>query len=185
MGLGFIGCGQIPSYASSTFESDAEEWTVSGNGPGLAQVTLKSTGGNPAGHLCGQDAKEGDVWYFVAPQKYLGDARASFGKRLTFDLKQETTYHQIRGRDVVLNGGGLSIVQNFRATPGTDWTPYSIRLDPQSGWSIDDPTGTRPAATEEDLRLVLGSLTALRIRGEYFDGPDDVTCLDNVFFGRD
>jgi hypothetical protein len=39
-------------------------------------------------------------------------------------------------------------------------------------------------ASGSDVRTVLGSLTSLRIRGEFFDGPLDTACLDNVYLGR-
>lgn len=175
-------CG--PVVPSSLFESDAEGWTLSNNTDQL-QPELLAQGGNPAGHICGQDAQDGDIWYFVAPQKYLGDMSRMYGKRATFDVKQSSNYFQIKGRDVVLNGGGLAISADSRFTPGLDWTPYSFRLDDKSGWVIDDPRGQGTAATEQDVRTVLSDLTALRIRGEFVDGPLDRSCLDNVFFGRD
>lgn len=181
--LTFVACGP-PSFASSTFEADNEGWTLSNNGP-LTQPTLMREGGNPAGHLCGRDEGDGDVWYFVAPQKYLGNASSALGKRLTFDLKQQQIYSQVRGRDVVLNGGGLGVSWNIRFAPGLDWTPYSVRLDAVSGWKLDEPSGNGPDATEDDLRIVLSDLRSVRIRGEFFDGLNDVACVDNVYLGRD
>lgn len=178
-----LGCGGVPAFAGSTFESDNEGWTLSNNG-GLTSPRLEARGGNPGGHICGTDEGNGDVWYFVAPQRYLGDASGAQGKRLTFDLKQGTIFNQVRGRDVVLNGGGLAVRWNLRFAPGLDWTPYSVRLDAVSGWRIDQPDDQGAEATEDDLRVVLGDLRSLRIRGEFVDGPDDA-CLDNVYFGRD
>ena len=174
-------CGP-PALASSTFEGDNEGWSISNNGPG-STPNLMREGGNPAGHLCGQDQLDGDIWYFVAPQKFLGNASASRGKRLTFDLKQGSIYNQVRGRDVVLNGGGLAVTWFSRFPPGLDWTPYSIRLDDTSGWRIDEPNGAD--ATEDDMKTVLGDLRSLRIRGEFFDGLGDTACIDNVYLGRD
>lgn len=175
----FTACGGLPSYASNTFENDADGWVLSGNGEGTT-VTLMREGGNPGGHICGKDAKDGDVWSFVAPAKYLGNLSSTYGKRLIFDLKQSNIYNQVRGRDVVLNGGGLAVVFNLRTAPGTDWTPYSVRLDDMSNWQLDDAA---MPASESDLRTVLSNLTSLRIRGEYYDGPLDTTCLDNVYLG--
>lgn len=176
-------CGP-PSLAASTFEGDNEGWSLSNNGA-LTNPTLERQGGNPAGHLCGKDEGDGDIWYFVAPQKYLGNESAAMGKRLTFDLKQGSIYNQVRGRDVVLNGGGLAVAWNLRFAPGLDWTPYSVRFDATSGWRIDEPSGPGPDATEDDLRTVLGDLKSLRIRGEFFDGLNDTACIDNVYLGRD
>jgi len=179
--VGASSCGPA-AYASSTFEGDKEGWVLSNNGPGT-DPTLQREGGNPAGNLCGKDQGDGDIWYFVAPRKYLGNASAFFGKRLTFDLKQGSIFNQVRGRDVVLNGGGIGITFNLRYAPGVDWTPYSARLDGASGWKLDEPGF--PDATDADLKTVLGDINSLRIRGEFFDGPDDTACLDNVYLGRD
>ena len=139
--------------------------------------------GNPGGDLCGKDQSDGDIWYFTAPRKFLGDASDAYGKRFTFDLKQFTIFNQVRGRDVVLNGGGLAVVWSLRFAPGLDWTPYSVRFDDTSNWKVDDVTPID--ATEADLRTVLSDLNSVRIRGEFVDGPNDVACLDNVYLGRE
>lgn len=178
-----LACGPA-SHASSTFEGNAESWRLSNNGA-LEAPTLMSQGGNPGGHVCGRDEGDGDIWYFVAPPKFLGNASGSYGKRLTFDLKQGNIFNQLRGRDVVLNGGGLAVTWNLRFAPGLDWTPFSVTLDTTSPWYIDEPTGEPPLATEDQLRTVLSDLRSLRIRGEFYDGLDDTACLDNVYFGRD
>ncbi|HEY1088780.1 MAG TPA: laminin B domain-containing protein [Archangium sp.] len=176
-------CGPA-AYAGSTFEGDDENWTLSNNAA-LTNPTLMREGGNPQGHLCGRDEGDGDIWYFVAPLKFLGNASSAYGKRLTFDLKQGSIFNQVRGRDVVLNGGGLAITWNIRFPPNLDWTPYSVRLDGTSGWHIDEPSGNGPDATEDDLKTVLSDVRSVRIRGEFFDGLDDTACIDNVYFGRD
>jgi hypothetical protein len=172
-------CGGPAAYAHSIFETGDEAWQLAGDTD--TQPVRESSGGNPGGHICGTDEVGGDIWYFVAPQKFLGDVSEVYGARLTFDLKQSSIFNQIRGRDVVLNGGGLSIVHNMRAPPGTDWTPYSVTLvESGSGWARDE--AGFPAAVEADIRTVLRNLNALRIRGEYVDGSDSA-CLDNVYFG--
>lgn len=176
-------CG-IAAVAGSTFEADSEGWSLSNDGP-LTEPTLNAESGNPAGHLCGKDMTEGDIWYFVAPKKFLGNASNAFGKRLTFDLKQGSIFNQVRGRDVVLNGGGLAITWFFRFPPGLDWTPYSVRLDVTSGWRIDEPTDTGTEATEADLRTVLSDLRSVRIRGEFYQALEGTACIDNVYLGRD
>ena len=175
-------CGGVQSLASSTFENDADGWALSGNGDGTGP-TLQGNGGNPGGHLCGKDVKDGDTWYFVAPAKYLGNRTTAYGKRITWDLKQEKTFNLIRGRDVVLNGGGLALTYNVRSAPGTEWTPFSVSLDDTSGWLVENGATQGMAVTAEDLKSVLRNLTSLRIRGEFYDGPNDSACLDNVYFG--
>ena len=175
--LGLLACG--PAAPSSTFEADDDGWTLGGNG--ATKPELRAAGGNPGGHLCAMDAVSGDLWYFIAPVHFLGDASRAFGLRLTWDLKQDQMFQQIKGRDVVLQGNGLSVVFNIRATPAREWTPYQVRIDGASGWKLDqDPDF--PAATEAQLKTLLRNVTSLRLRGEFADGPDGA-CLDNVYFG--
>ncbi len=175
-------CSGLPSLASSQFEGDDEGWLLTGNGE-ATEPSLERSGGNPGGNICGVDKADGDLWYFVAPQKFLGNASSAYGKRLVFDLRQGNSFNQLRGRDVVLNGAGLALVVNFRATPGRDWTPYSFRIDETGGWLVDDTSGRGPPATAEEIKTALSNLTAIRIRGEFVDGPSDTACLDNVYWG--
>ena len=176
--LSISGCNGVAAYAASTFDANDENWTL--NGDAAARVELRSVGGNPSGHICGKDSVNGDIWYFIAPGRFLGDASKVWGKRLTWDLKQDNMYQQIKGRDVVLQGNGLSIIFNIKATPAREWTSYEARIDELSGWKLDE--AAEPAATDVQMKSVLKNITSLRIRGEFADGPDSA-CLDTVFFG--
>ncbi|MDP3235721.1 MAG: laminin B domain-containing protein [Myxococcales bacterium] len=179
-----LACGpSVPSYASSLFEGDDETWLISGNGDST-RPTFMATGGNGGnGNICATDALAGDIFYFVAPPKFLGNTSSVYGTRLTFDLKTSSQFMLLKGRDVVLNGGGLALIQNFKDVPGRDWSPRSFTLDDKSGWLVDSSTSTGEPATEEQVRTVLRNLTAIRLRGEFVDGPGDTTCLDNAYFG--
>ena len=176
--LSASGCNGPAAFGASSFDANAEGWTL--NGDAAAPVELRSAGGNPGGHICGKDSVNGDLWYFIAPAGFLGDATKVYDKRLTWDLKQDNMYQQLKGRDVVLQGNGLSVVFNIKATPAKEWTSYEARIDANSGWKLDE--AAQPAATEEQLKSVLKNVTSLRLRGEFADGPDSA-CIDNVFFG--
>ncbi len=164
--------------ANSDFEASADGWTMTGDV--APQPELRATGGNPGGCICGTDLEQADIWYFVAPNKYLGDVSRAYGRRLTWDLKGSSIYFLLKGRDVVMQGPGISIVFNVKDAPGLDWTPYSATLEAGAGWKLD--TAAQPDATEADIKSVLSNLHSLRIRGEYVDGPDH-ECIDNVEFG--
>lgn len=176
-------CGSNMLRGMSTFESDDDGWLIYGNSDDASRPTLIREGGNPGGYICSKDMKNGDAWYFVAPARYLGDARAAYGFRITFDLKQGSNANQIHGRDIILNGSGLAVVYDLKLTPGLDWTPYSVKLDDMSGWYLDDGSGMGPPATATDIKTALKSLGSFRIRGEFYDGPNDTACIDNVAFG--
>lgn len=173
------GCSQgLPSSASSDFERGDEGWTIEGDTSLYPQWS--ATGGNPAGMVSATDGVTGQIWYFVAPKKFLGDQSAAYGSKLTFDLKQSNTFNQVDAEDVILTGRGLALVTDTRKNPATTWTPFAVKLDESEGWRKGDLSG--PPATAEDFQLLLKSLTGLRIRGEYIDGPD-VGSLDNVYLG--
>jgi alkaline phosphatase D len=175
-------CGGGNSWAESNFDNDDEGWTLS---PDATSTTpeLRATGGAPGGHICGKDGEMSDIWYFSAPEKFLHDASTTYGKRLTWSLKQESTFQQVKGRDVILQGNGVALVWNIKTTPGKDWTEFGTRIDDTSGWKKDEDPAF-PDATEEEMRTALRNVTVFKIRGEYKDGPD-FGCLDNVHFGTE
>ena len=159
---------------SSTFDADADGWTVAGDPQSLTPAHV-ATGGNPGRFVRTTDSGGGGVMYWSAPSKFLGDRSAGYGANLRFDLRQSSVASQFDDREVVLEGAGQRI---FLETthPGTDWTPYTIPLT-AGGWMLDGTT-PRPA-TPSEMAAVLGALTALRIRAEYVTGGD-VDDLDNV-----
>lgn len=174
-----LGCSGIPSKASTLFEGDDEGWLISGN-TDSTRPSFRAMGGNPGGQICATDADPREFFYFVAPPKYLGAVSETFGKVLSFEININQMFNLQRGRDLVLNGSGLSLVKNFNNSPGTDWTPRRVLLDGTSGWVVED---SGQPATDDDVRTVLRNLTAIRIRGEFVDGPQDTACIDNVYFG--
>lgn len=176
LALALAGCSD--EIASSDFEASADGWTMAGDVAPAPE--LRATGGNPGGCICGTDLMESDIWYFVAPSKYLGNVSRAYGKHLTWDIKGSSQFYLIKGRDVVMQGPGVSIIFNVDNAPGLDWTTYRATLDDKSGWKLDTPS--QPDATADDIKSVLQNLHSLRIRGEFIDGPDR-ECLDNVEFG--
>lgn len=186
LALTLLACGGPPS---SNFEGDDEFWTLSLNGD-VTRPTLLGEGGSPGGHICGRDANDENAWYFVAPPKFTGDMSQFYGRLIVFQLKQGQSFNQVSGKDIVLSGNGLTLAYNYKqnnkGTPGRDWTAYRARLDDKSGWVIDqDNYGNGPPVNEEDMRSVLRRLESFRIRGEFYDGPNDTACLDSVVFGAD
>lgn len=163
---------------SSTFDVDADGWSAMGDFVG-APVTWLAGGGNPGGNIAIEDAVLGGITYFVAPAKFLGDQSASFGQTLSFDLKQHITggSNQFDARDVILSGGGLTLVIDTDENPAFDaWTQYSVPLA-AGAWRLDTLGGA--VASDAQILSALGNLNALYIRAEFQTGPD-TDYLDNV-----
>jgi len=168
---------------SSTFDTDGDFWTavsLADVGPftnilgGPWIPTFVSTNGNPGGYLSQSDP-DGNTWFWNAPTKLLGDQSLAYGGVLKYDLRQSATDSQYPSADVVLTGGGLTVVFRGTNSPGTNWTSFAVPLV-SDAWTIDQ---TSIAPTPSQLQAVLTSLTALLIRGEYRNGFD-VGDLDNV-----
>ena len=77
--------------------------------------------------------------------------------------------------DVIIVGPAGRLSFRFATSPGTGWTPFSLKLAAGAGWRRN----WNAPATQEQIRRVLADATSLEIRGEYHTGPDH-GALDNV-----
>ena len=119
------------------------------------------------------------VFAFTAPAAWLGDKSDYLSGTLSFDLKQDTDANQYEDSEVRLEGGGLVLHVDAGPNPGTDWTSYSVALDPTGGWTLGRFEGA--PATRAEIAQVLADLMGVFIRGEYVQGTTgDASNLDNV-----
>jgi hypothetical protein len=167
---------------SSGFAIDDDGWTISGDAQATSvKPDYLGTGGNPDGLISAKDDVAGGTWYFVAPGKYLGDQASAYGQDLKFDLKvDKVPASPFDAPDVILKAGAVVLVFDTDNNPSTDWTSYTVPLD-EGGWHSDDLDGSEP--TRDQMKSVLGALTAIWIRGEFNTGAD-TGALDNVRFGE-
>ncbi len=164
----------VTTLVSSIFDATAEGWTAVGD---VAAFGHQVAGGNPGGHIEVTDLAQGPYIYFVAPSAYLGDLSAAFGGDLSFDLLISGGGSYATNEDVLLTGGGTTIVRDI-ANPAKDvWTGYSMALDDTGGWKVGSSAGA--AATNTQIKAVPSNVTDLRIRAEYISGAD-TGGLDNV-----
>jgi hypothetical protein len=175
------GPGDDPSQypVESRFNTGTEGWTVVGD----ADLHHAPAGGNPgsSGYIFAIDRVEGDVFYFSASPRFLGNVSGAFGRLLTFDLiwSETTESGTMEADDVILQGAGMVLIGTLPHTPGPTWTSYAFHLDERGGWVH---RGTDRGATAEEVHDVLRSLQSLRIRGEFRLGPEQGG-LDNVRLG--
>ncbi len=166
----------VAAAATSTFDAGTEDWSALGDVAGPVQWLAAD--GNPGGYISVEDSVTGGVTYFSAPPAFLGDQTAFLGRALVFDLRQHIpgAPNQFKDDDVVLIGGGLTLVHDFLDNPPIGiWTSYTVPLEPSS-WKLG---ASVPSAAE--FEQVLSALTALHIRAEYQTGAD-VGDLDNAAF---
>jgi hypothetical protein len=172
--------------AQSRFDADSEGWVAKDlayPNPGAPPAPIATytpsyhaTGGNPGGFLSMTDPT-GNAWYWYAPAKFLGNKATAYGGSLSFDLAVTGSGAPFDEEDVILVGGGLTLVTTLPARPGTTFTSYRVDLT-EAGWKRDSPTGT--PATASDMTTALGALTAIYIRGEFLLAMDDVGSIDNI-----
>ncbi|MEL6617012.1 MAG: laminin B domain-containing protein, partial [Bacteroidota bacterium] len=168
-----------PDPLVSTFDGGDENWRTTVDANENPYPDYQASGGNPGGYLTASDLASGDVWYFCAPAKYLGDQSDLYGGILRYDVRQNLTSNQFSAADVRLVGrDGTVLAFDIEPNPNTDWSPRSVVLLASSGWQVTDLSG--PLATEMQMQNVLGDLDEMCIRGEYRDGSDRGD-LDNVY----
>ena len=199
----------IISTFDETFAQNSDRWGIGPMAPGFADgwfqskdvAEYKTSGGNPEGYITWVGDQR-DWWYFTTySSKYSGDRSFALGKKLTFDLKTDSTnppdygmflpFVVISGKDG--SGSPMHLYQpqakfgqaHFEE-PGATWTSYSITLNSSADWIVSDKSSLSggSAATDADIRQVLSTLTSLRIRGEY-GSYRSTGALDNVVLGAD
>jgi len=140
-------------------------------------ILLTSTGvgivaGSPShnpNYPCGNVYK--NIWYFTAPESYLGDIRKAYNGRLQFKLLASSSSgspRHARGSIEIESSDGtlLSNSLKYFALPNnSSWTSYSTTLSEKAGWKVE-PAGT--TATFSEMRKVLKSVQSIRIRGDAY-----------------
>ncbi|XP_058793265.1 laminin subunit gamma-1 [Phymastichus coffea] len=111
-------------------------------------------------------APDRDNVYFLAPERFLGDQRASYNQDLSFVLRISDSGPAPTARDVILEGGnGQQITQPIfgqnNRLPSTVPHEYSFRLHehPEYNW--------QPQLSARAFISILANLTAIKIRGTY------------------
>lgn len=161
---------------TSTFDANNEGWLELGDAT-TTSPTWGAAYGRGGGGVRLVDSGSGGVMYFAAPLKFLGDQSGMLGGTLSFDLKESHASNPFNSSDVVLVGGGITLVYDTAFNPATgSFTAYEVPLS-VPGWRIDSLSGA--AATATQMTTVLHDLTALRIRAEYSQSVD-TGYLDNV-----
>ena len=186
VGLAIASPSSAQVIAQSNFNIDADGWLVKdllfpdpGAPPapvGTFPPLYNGAGGNPGGHLS-FPIRARTRWYWYAPPKFLGNKQNAYGGKLSFDLAVSGTGVPFDEEDVILVGGGLTLVTALPAAPVPGFTTYQIGLT-EVGWKRNNHLG--PPATQADMTTVLSALTDIYIRGEYRLALDDVGRLDNV-----
>ena len=140
-----------------------------------AEPVFHPSGGSPGGHISHVDEAVGETWYFRAPDNVLRQLAAAENGTLSYSLKQSSDDTGFLDDDVIIVGPAGRLSFRFGTSPGTGWTPFSVKLTAAAGWRWN----WNARATQEQIHRVLANPTSLEIRGEDQTGPDE-GALDNV-----
>jgi hypothetical protein len=165
---------QERTLVSHDFESSRQGWSVSGD-TGESEPHRHAAGGDPGGYISHVDEAAGETWYFRAPESVLRQLAAAEHGTLSYSLKQSAEIPGVLDDDVIIVGPAGRLSFRFPTSPGTGWTPFSVKLTTAAGWRFN----WNARATQEQIRRVLANPTSLEIRGEYYTGPDE-GALDTV-----
>lgn len=153
----------------STFNSDAEGWTLTAGGGTLTHL---SSGGNPGGHLTLQDIANGPLMAY-APAVFLGDLTAYDGGLLYVDLKQiATAAGSPRGGfgqvTIEGTGGDFATADIVAGTPLSTWDTYSTSMVAAT-WGV----------TQTVWEDILSDVTEIRMEVDSYVEFEDTIGFDN------
>lgn len=160
---------------SSHFKTDAEGWTIVGDAQsGDVEPVYFAEGGVKNGFIHAEDDVAGGVWYFSAPEAYLGNKKSFYGKTLYYSLFQKPTADRsFDDADIIIasdNNKIYFVVDNY---PDTTWTHYKVKIDADANWYDGNYSKSGKRATADQIKSVLSNVTKFWIRGEYRTGPDN------------
>ncbi|MBC7941123.1 MAG: hypothetical protein H7Z19_15425 [Chitinophagaceae bacterium] len=182
-----MGCAPAAAHTvlvSSSFDFDNDGWERAAfvDGSGDTPAPWWPFGNGPGSLIdAGLDALPDG---FSAPGKFLGNQSAALGGALMFQVFGLAGAAS-SGDCIRLTSGTLEISYGLRGpgfAPGT-WVNYVVPLTASAGWETlaANPFLPRTPTTDAEMAAVLGSLTQLRIRSDWYLPPaNGFLYLDNV-----
>jgi hypothetical protein len=172
--------------AQSTFAADADGWLSvtlpypSAIPPTIVVSFAPTWNAALGGYISMVDpdgTTTGNTEYWQAPGMYLGSKSSAYGGALAFDLANAPGVGLFSQEDIILQGGGLTLIHALGGTsPTAAFKHYSIPMT-EAGWKRDSLAG--PAATQLEFLAALANVTQIFIRAEFQLGTD-TEFLDNV-----
>ena len=165
-----------PDPVTSSFDTDAEGWTVFGDAQGPSDDPTYD-----GGALRATDDQSGGTWSWQAPESFLGNKIHLHERDLLFRLKVDDTRIPYDDDDIVLAGNEVTLVYDLPSPrqPSGPVTGF--------GWMSRLPGSIAiPRCAPQWRRYVevLADVRQLLIRGEFRVGGD-TGWLDDVIFGAE
>lgn len=174
---------------TSTFDVDADGWTLSDNNNNDPQtVNYFSSGGNPGGYVSATKTSSSQPYFWTSPSKFGGNiAYFCYGQNLSFDLQVDhvATIHGAAGDVHIKTPSGSILALNLATFPAQApaWSTFTVRLDETAGWRVGSIGG--PVATKAQMIQYLSGLSSIRINIKYNSGVSTFTgAIDNVILNQ-
>ncbi|CAG9855702.1 unnamed protein product [Phyllotreta striolata] len=168
-------CKSAPGYSKysieSSFTRSDERWSSEDVFGNPATVNY-----DPVAQSISVRSEGEEIVYFVAPGRFQGDQRASYGQLLEFVLRLEDNRPAPSPTDIIVEGNGASITNTIfsqeNKLPSTESQKFSFRLHehPDYGW--------QPRLSSTNFISILTNVTAIKIKGTY--SPFGSSYLDEV-----
>ncbi|KAG5872836.1 hypothetical protein JTB14_008163 [Gonioctena quinquepunctata] len=169
-------CSSAPQFSKylleSSFSKSTERWSAEDEFK--RKIDIKY---DPISQSIGAQALGDEAIYFAAPDRFLGDQRASYNQLLEFSLRIGDNRPVPTATDIILEGGdGTSVTNTIFAQknriPTLQNQFYKFRLHehPDYGW--------QPRLSARSFISILTNLTAIKIKGTY--APEGVGYIDDV-----
>ncbi|XP_018318768.1 laminin subunit gamma-1 isoform X2 [Agrilus planipennis] len=168
-------CAPAPGYSryqiESIFSKSTEKWRAEDEKGRPIEIHYDGLT-----QRIGVSAPPDDAVYFLAPERFLGNQKASYNQLLQFTLSIGENRPVPTATDIILEGAGSYVTNTIFAQrnpiPAVQKQHYKFRLHehPNYGW--------QPRLSARNFMSVLSNLTAIRIKGTYTSGG--VGFLDDV-----
>ena len=166
--------GQVMAVQSS-FDTGSDHWMLMSYSQDQNPTHMES-GGQGGGYITSQTGGSDTIWFWTAPEAYLGDRSDYYGGVLTFAMTTSDGSNSALPPSVLMVRGNLTLALSLEDMPGTEWTPFSVGLSESDDW-INTSTGQ--SATQQEIIHVLSNVEWLLIQVDL--GVPGSTCgLDNV-----
>lgn len=188
----------------SDFLIDNENWLIIGNKKEMDSIFSKTTIGTISYYIYGNDnlintsnmingiQKDKSLWYFQAPNKFLGNIAVAYGGNIEFDIvsfsgdfskkTSENNYAVILECDSCNKKLGIPIsnVKGLSEFMG-NYSHISISLLENTGWLEEDKSIglLREVVNKCDIIFILSNISAIQILGDWTLWYETVA-IDNV-----
>ncbi|CAM5163729.1 unnamed protein product [Eretmochelys imbricata] len=151
-------------HVRSDFSQGPEGWKA--EAPGVKEVWLHWANGDIYLEQDGEEPAE-----FIAPEKFLGDQRLSYGQLLSLLLRAEGNGSRSSPFPVrlVLEGDGIVVSVSYAAPAGRGSQPH--HGEHNVTFRLHEAEEMQPSLSSFNFQRLLSNLTALRIKAGSSDTP--------------